>query len=182
MSCFIKRKEGVTLEPEKKKGIAAKDLVFSIVLIIFSIYIIVTSLGLKFFNTFIDGAGFFPLIIGCVMLILGIVLLYVAVMCGGVKELKQSLSGESVTSFVKNDKTLRVIILIAMMVIYMYVLVGRLHFILATSIYIFANYLYLGACQKGKFLPSWLKAALIAVIASTATYYLMKIFLGITLP
>ncbi len=170
------------MEPDKKKGLAAKDLAFSIVLIIFSIYIIVTSLGLKYFNTFIDGAGFFPLIIGCVMLVLGIVLLYVAVRCGGVKELKKSLSNESVTSFVKSDKTLRVIILIAMMVIYMYVLVGRIHFILATSIYIFANYLYLGACQKGKFLPAWLKAILISVIASVATYYMMKLFLGITLP
>lgn len=180
---FYKReREGVTLEPDKKKGLAAKDLAFSIVLIIFSIYIIVTSLGLKYFNTFIDGAGFFPLIIGCVMLVLGIVLLYVAVRCGGVKELKKSLSNESVTSFVKSDKTLRVIILIAMMVIYMYVLVGRIHFILATSIYIFANYLYLGACQKGKFLPAWLKAILISVIASVATYYMMKLFLGITLP
>ena len=54
---FYKReREGVTLEPDKKKGLAAKDLAFSIVLIIFSIYIIVTSLGLKYFNTFIDGA------------------------------------------------------------------------------------------------------------------------------
>lgn len=166
----------------EKKGLAAKELIFGVILVLFSIYVILTSLGLKYMKTFMDGAGFFPLLIGIVLLILGSVLLYVAVKCGGVNELKEALAaGNGVAGFVKNDKTLRVLILIGMMVVYMYGLVGRIQFIPSTAAYIFANYMYLGACEKGK-LPAWLKAAIISVVAAVATYYMMKTFLGITLP
>ena len=43
---------------------------------------------------------------------------------------------------IEEDATIRVVILIAMIAIYMFVLIGNVHFILATSLYIFANYMY----------------------------------------
>ena len=73
------------------------------------------------------------------------------------------------------------VILVGILV-YMFVLVGNIHFILATSIYIFANYMYLDACKKIWVIPAWAVRAITAVLASTAVYYGMKIFLGITMP
>ena len=157
-------------------------VVFGLFLIIFGAYIVITSFGLKYFNSFIDGAGFFPCIIGSCLILFGIVLLFTAIKLGGVKQLKESLTGNNVKSFIKDDGTIRVLILIAMMVIYMFVLIGNIHFILATSIYIFANYMYLDACKKIWVIPAWAVRAITAVLASTAVYYGMKIFLGITMP
>jgi hypothetical protein len=142
----------------------------------------VTSLGLKYFTSFIDGAGFFPSIIGAVLIILGAVLLYTGVKLGGVTMLKEALTGEKIKAFIKNDATIRVLILIAMMVIYVFVLIGNIHFILATSIYIFANYMYLGACKKFWKIPGWAMALIISIVASAGVYYLMKICLGVTMP
>lgn len=166
----------------KKKREPALDVVFGTALIIFGIYIVITSLGLKYFTSFIDGAGFFPCIIGSCLILFGIVLLYTAIRLGGVKMLKESLNAEGVKAFIKNDATIRVVILIAMMVIYMFVLIGNVHFILATSLYIFANYMYLDAGKKFWVIPAWAMRAIIAVVASTAVYYGMMIFLGITMP
>ena len=166
----------------KNKKEPALDVVFGIALIIFGIYIVITSLGLKYFTSFIDGAGFFPCIIGSCLILFGIVLLYTAIRLGGIKMLKESLTAEGVKGFFKNDTTIRVAILIAMMVIYMFVLIGNVHFILATSLYIFANYMYLDACKKIWVIPAWAVRAIIAVVASTAVYYGMMIFLGITMP
>lgn len=167
---------------KKKNREPALDVVFGLFLIIFGIYIVITSLGLKYFNSFIDGAGFFPCIIGSCLIVFGIVLLYTAVRLGGVAMLKEALTGESVKGFFKNDATIRVVILIAMMAIYMFVLLGNVHFIIATSIYIFANYMYLDACKKIWVIPAWAVRAIGAVVASSLVYYGMKIFLGITLP
>lgn len=166
----------------KKNREPALDVVFGIALIIFGVYVIITSLGLKYFTSFIDGAGFFPCIIGSCLTLFGIVLLYTAVRLGGVKMLKESLTADGVKGFFKNDATIRVFILVAMMVIYMFVLIGNVHFILATSLYIFANYMYLDACKKIWVIPAWAVRAITAVVASSAVYYGMMIFLGITMP
>ena len=159
----------------KKNREPALDVVFSVPLIIFGIYIVLTSLGLKYFNSFIDGAGFFPCIIGSVLILLGAVLLYTGVKLGGVSQLKEIMNAESVKSFVKNDATIRVLILIAMMAIYMFVLIGNIHFV-------FATYMYLGACKKFWVIPGWAVALIISVVSSAAIYYGMKIFLGVTMP
>ena len=166
----------------KNKREPALDVVFGLALIIFGIYIVITSLGLKYFTSFIDGAGFFPSIIGSCLILFGIVLLYTAIRLGGIKMLKESLTAEGIKGFFTNDATIRVVILIAMMVIYMFVLIGNVHFILATSLYIFANYMYLDAGKKFWVIPAWAMRAIIAIVASTAVYYGMMIFLGITMP
>ena len=167
---------------DKKNREPALDVVFGIFLIIFGIYVVITSLGLKYFNSFIDGAGFFPCIIGSCLTLFGVVLLYTGVMLGGIAMLKEVLTGENIKGFLKNDGTIRVLILIAMMVVYMFVLIGNVHFIIATSIYIFANYMYLDACKKIWVIPAWAVRAITAVLASTLVYYGMMIFLGITMP
>ncbi len=167
---------------KKDDKMPAKDTVFSIALIIFGIYIIITSLGLKYQTTFIDGAGFFPLIIGIVLVVLGAVLLYVGISCGGISQLRELANGSTILNFIKSDSTVRVVILLLMMVIYVYVLLGRIHFIASTSIYLFCNFMYLQSCKKWHAIPGPVVAALISIITAAVIYFGMMYGLGITLP
>ena len=63
-----------------------------------------------------------------------------------------------------------------MMVVYIYVLLGRVHFIIATSIYLIANFLYLKATKQ------WWLGIIIAVAMSVIVYYAFKLGFGISMP
>ena len=67
---------------EKKSRNAAKDLFCGVLLVLFGIYIIIDSLGMKIYNTFIDAPGFFPTIIGAVIVLLGAVLAFIGIKLG----------------------------------------------------------------------------------------------------
>ena len=103
---------------EKKNRNAAKDLFCGILLVLFGIYIVVTSLGMKVYNTFIDAPGFFPTIVGAVIILLGGLLAFTGAKLGGFKELKEICNAEFLKAFFTSDSTIRVVILVAMMAVY----------------------------------------------------------------
>jgi len=160
---------------EPKQRNAAKDFVSGILLVLFGIFIIVNALNLKVYNTFIDAPGFFPTIVGAVIAVLGGVLTFIGLRLGGLTELKEVLNGEFLKQFFTSDSTVRVVILIAMMVVYIWGLLGRMHFIISTSIYLIANFLYLKATKY------WWLSIIIAVATSAIVYYLFKLGFGITM-
>ena len=131
---------------EKKERSAAKDFVSGILIVLFGIFIVVDALNMKIYNTFLDAPGFFPAIVGGVIIVLG-----------GVA-------------------TVRVLILILMMVVYIWGLLGRMHFIIATSIYLIANFLYLKAMKQ------WWISIIIAIAMSAIVYYAFKLGFNITMP
>ncbi len=161
---------------EKKNRNAAKDLFCGALLVLFGIYIVVTSLNLKVYNTFLDAPGFFPTIVGAAIAILGAILAFIGFKLGGAGQLKEVFSGASLVRFFKNEGTIRVIILVAMMFIYIWVLLGRVHFIIATSIYLIANFLYLKATEK------WWLGIIIAIAMSIIVFYAFKLGFGISMP
>ena len=161
---------------EEKKKSAAKDLVVGTLLVAFGIYVVIDSLCMKVYNTFIDAPGFFPLIIGVVRAVLGAIQAVLGFRAGGVKELKEVCTSGYLLNFIRNDRTVRVLILLGMMAVYVYVLIGWLPFVAATSIYLTANFLYLKACKH------WWNAILIAVVASFAVYYAFRFGFKITMP
>ena len=161
---------------EQKGRNAAKDLATGVILTLFGIYVIIASLNMKVYNTFIDAPGFFPLIIGVVIAALGALLAFIGIKAGGVAELKEVCTGTFMKAFFTDDRTVRVLVLFGMMVIYIFVLIGRLHFILSSSIYLIATFLYLKACKH------WWMSIVIAVIASAAAYYAFRLGFGITMP
>lgn len=165
-----------------KKRTAAMDLVFGVALVVFGIYVIISSLGMKYMHSFIDGAGFFPLIIGCVLTVLGALLAFTGIKLGGLKELKEVCTAKFVVDFFKNDGTIRVLILLAMMIIYMYVLIGLIGFNYATMIYLFCNFMYLQAFKKVGPIPGWVIALIVSVALPFVVYYAFKMGLGVTLP
>ena len=162
--------------PEKKGRNAAKDFASGLVLVIFGIFIVVDALGIKVYNTFLDAPGFFPVIVGGVIIVLGALLAFIGFKLGGLRELKEVLNGPFLKKFITDEGTVRVLILIAMMVVYIWGLLGRMHFIIATSIYLIANFLYLKATKQ------WWLSIIIAVAMSAAVYYAFKLGFGITMP
>ena len=161
---------------EQKQRNAAKDLVAGVLLVIFGIYIVIDALHMKVYNTFIDAPGFFPTIVGSVITVLGAILAFIGFKLGGWTELKEVANGAALKRFITNESTVRVLILIAMMVVYIYGLLGRVHFIIATSIYLIANFLYLKATKQ------WWMSIIIAVVTSVAVYYAFKLGFGILMP
>ena len=161
---------------EKKERNAAKDFASGIVIVLLGIFILVDALHMKIYNTFLDAPGFFPAIVGGVIIVLGAVLAFIGFKLGGARELKEVLSGPYLKKFITGDATVRVLILIAMMVIYIWGLLGRIHFIIATSIYLIANFLYLKATKY------WWLSIIIAVAMSAIVYYACKLGFGINMP
>lgn len=161
---------------EKKERNAAKDFASGIVIVLLGIFILVDALHMKIYNTFLDAPGFFPAIVGGVIIVLGAVLAFIGFKLGGARELKEVLNGPYLKKFITGDATVRVLILIAMMVIYIWGLLGRIHFIIATSIYLIANFLYLKATKY------WWLSIIIAVAMSAIVYYAFKLGFGITMP
>lgn len=163
------------MEGQKKRN-AVRDLVSGIFLVLFGVYVIIESKGMRVYNSFIDAPGFFPMIIGIVLAGLGAVLAYIGFRTGGAKELREVCSVSFIKRFFTEDSTIRVLVLLAMMAVYIYVLVGRIHFILASTIYLTANFLYLKALKQ------WWLAVIIAVVSSCVAYYAFRLGFGIILP
>ena len=161
---------------EKKERNAAKDFVSGILLVILGIFILFDAMSMKIYNTFLDAPGFFPAIVGGVIIVLGAILAFIGYKLGGLTELKEVLNGVFLKQFITSDGTVRVLILIAIMVIYIWGLLGRMHFIIATSIYLIANFLYLKALKQ------WWLSIIIAVAMSAIVYYAFKLGFGITMP
>ena len=161
---------------EKKERNAAKDFVSGILLVILGIFILFDAMSMKIYNTFLDAPGFFPAIVGGVIIVLGAILAFIGYKLGGLTELKEVLNGAFLKQFITSDGTVRVLILIAIMVIYIWGLLGRMHFIIATSIYLIANFLYLKALKQ------WWLSIIIAVAMSAIVYYAFKLGFGITMP
>lgn len=161
---------------KKNERKAAKDFASGIIVIVIGILIIIDSLNMKVFNTFLDAPGFFPVIVGGVIIVLGGALAFIGFRLGGAGELKEVMNVKSLKEGITGDESIRVLILIALMFVYIWVLLGRMHFILSTSIYLTANFLYLKATKH------WWVSLIIAAATSTIVYYAFKLGFGITMP
>lgn len=161
---------------DENKRKAATDFGCGIALVLFGGYIALDALNMKVYNNFLDAPGFFPTIIGAVIALLGAVLAFIGFKLGGAGALREVFGAENVKRFFTAEGTIRVIILTLLMVVYIYVLLGRIHFIAATSIYLLANFLYLKANNK------WWMSLLIAVVTSVVVYYAFLLGFGISMP
>lgn len=161
---------------ERKPKNAAKDFTSGFLLVVFGVYIIIDALNMKVYNTFIDAPGFFPVIVGSVIALLGAVLAFIGFKQGAFGQLKEVFKASFLKQFITSDSTIRVLVLIAMMFAYIFGLLGRIHFIAATSIYLTANFLYLKATKR------WWTGVIIAVVTSVIVFYAFKLGFSITMP
>ncbi|NLE15907.1 MAG: hypothetical protein GX626_08555, partial [Spirochaetales bacterium] len=74
------------------KKTTTSDLVMGVLLIAFGIFLIVESLGMKVYNTFLDAPGFFPLILGIIFIVFGLVMLVGALRGGSIEAAKDTFT------------------------------------------------------------------------------------------
>ncbi len=160
---------------EETKRIAAADLVMGVLLVIFGGYLIESSLKMKVYRTFLDAPGFFPLLLGCIFIILGGMMTFTAIKRRGFHHLKRTFSGETFGALFRNAKFKRVMVLTGLMVVYIFGLIGRIHFTIATVIYLFLTFLFLKS-------TSIIKITIISVVTSLAISSLFTRVFHIPLP
>ncbi|MFA5698576.1 MAG: tripartite tricarboxylate transporter TctB family protein [Sphaerochaeta sp.] len=160
---------------EEQKKTTTSDLIMGVLLGIFGVYLMVAALNMKVYNTFLDAPGFFPLILGGIFLVFGVVMVIGSLKAGGVQSTKESFSKHNLLAIALDPQTKRVVILAALMVVYIYGLVGRVHFTLATFLYLFFTFLYLKSTKI-----HW--NILISVIASVLISVVFRYLFVIPLP
>ncbi len=169
------KKEAAPEEVKEVRKNGAADLIMGALLIIFGIYVAYTALNMRVYTTFLSAPGFFPLILGVVFIILGAMMVASAIKRKGFAQVKVVFAKSNLISFVKHHEFIRVIILVGMMAIFIFGLIGRIHFGIATSIYLFANFMYLKS-------TSWWKAIIISVVAALMIVLAFTRFFNIPLP
>jgi hypothetical protein len=151
------------------------DILMGFLLMVSGIAIAIVALGMKVFRNFLDAPGFFPLILGCIFILLGAALCFPALKKVGFSTLKVMFSKSNLSDFLHNDKTLRVTILLGLMFGYVFILIGRLNFTVATSIYLFLTMLYIKSTK-------WWLALIYSIVASVLISVVFKYGFRIPLP
>ncbi len=159
---------------EKEKDLTG-DIIMGFLLMAVGVAIAIVALGMKVFRNFLDAPGLFPLILGCIFVLLGAALLFPALKKVGFSTVKVAFSKSSLIGFLKNDMTIRVLIILGLMFAYVYILIGRINFAVATSIYLFLTMLYIKSTK-------WWLALIISVVASLAISIVFKYGFRIPLP
>lgn len=127
----------------KTNKMAAADSIMGIFLIIFGGLVTLSSLKMKIYRTFLDAPGFFPFILGIIFVILGIMMTLSSLQRKGHEQVKQSIKHFNLTHLFQSEQFRRVMILIILMMIYIFILIGRINFTLATALYLFFTLYYL---------------------------------------
>lgn len=161
-------------EPMKKR-ISAGDLIFSVILIFSGLYVIYSAVNMRVFQTILDAPGLFPFVLGLIITLLGVLLLNTSIKTGGLVQIREMVTSGYWKEVKSRFGFQRVIVLILLMVIYIFGLIGRLHFTLATMIYLVVTFFYLKATGAVRILIS-------AVLISLIIGYSFRNFFGIPLP
>ncbi len=159
------------------KKTTASDLIMGVILLAFGIFLIVESLGMKVFNSFLDAPpGFFPFILGIIFCLFGIVMVIGSIRGGGsVAATKATFRKDSLLALFLNPESKRVVILSFFMVVYIYGLIGRIHFAIATFLYLVVTFWYLKS-------TTWLKNIIISVLSAVLISAIFQYVFKIPLP
>ncbi len=143
----------------KTDKMAAADLVMGIFLIIFGGLVILASLNMKIYKHFLDAPGFFPFILGILFVLFGAIMISSSWRRRGYEQLKQGSKHFKLAHIVSNIQFQRVSVLIILMVLYIFILIDRVHFTLATALYLFFTLYYLKSASLGKIIVISVAAA-----------------------
>ena len=134
------------------KKTTTSDLVMGVLLFAFGIFLIVESLGMKVYNSFLDAPGFLR--------------------GGSVEAAKNTFTKAALTTLFLNPQSKRVVILSFFMVVYIFGLIGRVHFAIATFLYLFVTFFYLKSTTLVK---NIIISAISALVIGAVFQYVFKI-------
>lgn len=164
---------------EEALSMARKDLVFGIILFVFSICVLVSSVFIIIDTLPIAGGlwystpGVFTTFIGVVLLILSAGLIWTSYMSGG-RFGNASLA--KLKTYVKTKKCIRFMAAAGLLAVYIFVLFGRINFCLSTFLYLAASMIFFR--EHG--FAIW-KILIIALIVTLVLYIFFGIVAGVPL-
>lgn len=165
---------------EDKRDLRRNDLIASIIVLITSIFVLGDSIRMIVFVKvpaieeagWFVAPGFFPLILGVGLLVMSLIMLSISLREAG----KGAFPGwQKVRSFFKSKDELIMVAEIALLFFYTFILIGNIHFAIASFIYLVLAMWIVRA-------TSWYKILIISGIVSIAVAYLFGNLFKIPLP
>lgn len=153
----------------KESNMPKADFLMSLVLIIFGVFVIIISSQMpdfteQKFNRFSD-PGLVPSVLGVVFIILGLVMLIRSIIRKGYRI---EIGAAQISGWIKEKSTRRFLTTLSLSVVYALVLLGRVHFFIATALYMFVFILMFEYRPEKKLLQQK-KTVLIALFMSLTT-------------
>ena len=170
----------------KESNMPKADFLMSIVLILFGITVVILSSQMPDFsdqkvNPY-SVPGVVPSILGVIFCLLGLVMLIRSIVRKGYR---LEISGTHISGWFKDRSTQRFLLTLGLSVIYAMVLLGRMHYTIATGVYMLA-FVFLFEYRKGVKLlnqkKTFFMALLLAVITSGSVFWVFRYLFLVNLP
>ena len=170
----------------KESNMPKVDFLMSIVLVFFGIFVIILSSGMPDFadqnaNPY-SAPGVVPTFLGAIFIVLGIVMLIRSIIRKGYR---LELTRAHVSGWFREKTTKRFLLTLSLSIIYAMILLGRVHYTIATGLYMLA-FVLMFEIQKGVKLlnqkKTILMALLLAVITSGSVFWVFRYLFLVNLP
>ena len=155
------------------KTMVKADFVSSIVIILFSALVLIVSFRMPAYEEWglYATPSMAPIAFGFLLMLCGLILFVRSVVKKGYKI---SITREQIKRVYRAKATTHFVVVLGLVILY-YLLLGKLHFVLISGVYIFFNIFYF------KSTSIW-KNVLISAITATSIWYLFNNILFIPLP
>ena len=170
----------------KESNMPKADFLMSMLFILFGGFVIIISSRMPNFadqnaNPY-SAPGVVPSILGVIFVILGLVMLIRSIFKKGYR---LGITGTNISAWFRDQTTHRFLITLILSVIYALILLGRMHFMLATGLYMF-TFVVLFEYKRGTGLfaqkKTFLMALLLAVITSGSIYWVFRYLFLVNFP
>ena len=161
---------------DKKTRIAGIDVVTAVVVMAISIAVAIISMKMPRPADWKSAPGLIPLLFSVTLFLMGLGLFISAMRRKGFAILSMMLSELTLGEFAADTRTKRTIWIILLAGIYIILLIGRLPFEIAGSLFLFGTFTVFW--RKG----GWLKITLVSVIFPMAFGFTLRMLFSILLP
>jgi hypothetical protein len=157
---------------QKLRELSSKDLFSSIFLIAACIFVIIVSLRMRVYNTYLDSPAIFPITVASIIGLSSVFLLIDSIKRGALQEMIKVWGDRN--KFLRNITLKRIILIVGILIIYGFFLVQHIHYTLATFIFLAGIMAYLKI--------KWLYIVLISAGVSLSISYAFGTLFNIPLP
>ncbi len=170
----------------KESNMPKADFLMSIVLMIFGISVLINASGMPNFAdqnvSPYSAPGVVPTLLGAIFLLLGMIMLIRSILRKGYR---LGITRNNIAAWFKDQTTHRFLITLGLSVVYALILLGRMHFLLATGLYMF-SFVVLFEYKRGVGLfaqkKTLLMALLLAVLTSGSIYWVFRYLFLVNFP
>lgn len=170
----------------KESNMPKADFLMSIVLMFFGIFVMILSFQMPDFadqnvNPY-SAPGVVPAMLGVIFILMGIIMLIRSISRKGYR---LGITVTNIATWFKDHTTHRFLITLSLSVVYALILLGRIHFLLATGLYMF-SFVVLFEYKRGSGLfaqkKTILMALLLAVLTSGSIYGVFRYLFLVNFP